>query len=121
MCFSTYAISCFIFSLLRCYLNAGKSTSIICSCAVVQIAVAWFWIAFCAPGVAGFELESVTNWNQSQFILCQKLNTSGCHIHKLAFALLLHYLTSSHRSHRDISAPRRLGLDCKNKCQPENM
>ena len=59
MCISTYAILCFIFSLHRCFHIAGKSTSIICSCAVVPTAVAWCWIVCCAPRIAGIKLESV--------------------------------------------------------------
>ena len=113
MCISTYAIFCFIFSSHGGFPIAAKSTSIICSCAVVPTAVAWCWIVCCAPRVAGIKLES------ELVHIMLKLNTPGCHIHKLVFALLLHYLTSSHRSHRDISAPRRLGLDCKNNCQQE--
>ena len=56
---STYAILCFIFSLHGGFPTVAKSTSIICSCAVVPTAVAWCWIVCCAPRVAGIKLESV--------------------------------------------------------------
>ena len=48
-----------IFSVHRCFYIAAKSTSIVCSCAVVPTAVAWRWIVCCAPRVAGIKLESV--------------------------------------------------------------
>ena len=59
MCISTYAIFYLIFSLHGGFPIAAKSTSIICSCAVVPTAVAWCWIVCGAPRVAGIKLESV--------------------------------------------------------------